>query len=145
MKPERTLGMEIHAVSILLGRRMNTIISNNGAEDITPMHGRILSYISTRLEQGHEIYQRDIETEFEIARSTVTATLKLMEKKGYLRRVGVDHDARLKSIVATELGKEALTRIESSIRQIEGYMREALTPPEYQELMRLLDRLKSVL
>lgn len=145
MKLEQDLGRKLHIASNLLARKMNSIISSNGAEGITPIHGMILGFVNMNREQGCEVYQKDIEAEFDIARSTVTATLKLMEKKGYIRREDVAHDARLKSIFLTPLGKESLNRIESSIHQTEELMRNSLTGQEYSELMRLLDRIKSVL
>lgn len=145
MRPEKDLGMELRALSILLDRRMNALVVSNGAEGITPLHGLILGFLSTQAELEHEVYQKDIEAEFDIARSTVAATLKLMDKKGYIRREGVAHDARLKQIFLTPFGKEAFTQVHSSIQQSEALMRSALTEPEYQELMRLLDRVKSVL
>ncbi|NCB64108.1 MAG: MarR family transcriptional regulator [Clostridia bacterium] len=109
------------------------------------MHGMILKFISICMGLEHEVYQKDIEAEFDIARSTVTATLKLMEKKGYIRREGVAHDARLKKILLTTFGEEALARIDTSIQQAEALMRSAFTEREYQEFMQLLDRVKSVL
>lgn len=145
MKPERSLGREIHAVSNLLDRRMGLIVIENGADDITPMHGMMLGFINERQMYGHDIYQKDIEAEFDVARSTVTATLKLMEKKGYIRREGVAHDARLKRILLTPFGKECFERVYSSIQQTEELMRNSMSGLEYQQLMRLLERLKSVL
>lgn len=145
MRPEKDLGMEIRALSILLDRRMNALVVINGAEGITPLHGMILGFLSTQAELEHEVYQKDIEAEFDIARSTVAATLKLMDKKGYIRREGVAHDARLKRISLTSFGMEAFTQVYSSIQQSEALMRSALTEPEYRELMRLLDRVKMVL
>lgn len=145
MKPPKTLGMELHATSNLLDRCMNAFIISNGAEGVTPMHGMILKHVSINLEHGCDIYQKDIETEFDIARSTVTATLKLMEKKGYIRREGVAHDARLKSITLTPLGEDALIQVDSSIQQSEAQMRNSLSEQEYQELLRLLDCVKSSL
>lgn len=145
MKPERSLGREIHAVSNLMDRRMGLIVINNGADDITPMHGMMLGFINDRQRNGHDIYQKDIEVEFDIARSTVTATLKLMEKKGYIRREGVAHDARLKRILLTSFGKECFERIHSSIQQTEELMRKSMSEQEHDQLMQLLERLKSVL
>ena len=143
MHSDKTLGQKLHMVSNLLDRRMNNIVCENGAEDITPMHGMILGYLCRQ--DGREIYQKDVEAEFNIARSTVTSTLKLMERKGYLLREGVAHDARLKRIVPTPLGRESFERVFCSIRQTELLMRSAMSDGEFQQLMRLLDKLLAVL
>lgn len=145
MEPEKALGRELRAVSNLIDRRMNNIIIANGAEDVTPVHGMILGYLSRQRNRGREVYQRDIEGEFDIARSTVTSLLKLMEKKGYLRRAGVAHDARLKRLELTDAGSGAFERIYSSITESERLLRDSLAPEEYDELLRLLEKLKASL
>lgn len=48
-----------------------------------------------------EIYQRDVEKNFSIRRSSVTSLLKKLEDKQYITRESVEGDARLKQIVLT--------------------------------------------
>ena len=143
MKREKLLGHELKAIDNLIVRRMNAILSAHGAEDVTPMHGMILGYLHDK--RGAEIYQRDIEAEFHITRSTVTSILKLMEKKGYIKRESVACDARLKRITATSLGEDTFHRIDSSIRQTEAAIRSALAPSEYEQLFAMLGKIKSAL
>lgn len=143
MKPDKTLGRELKAATNLMDRRMHSIISANGAAGITPMHGMILGYLHH--EQEKEVYQRDVEAEFSITRSTVTNILQLMEKKGYVQREGVSHDARLKRLRLTLRGEESYWRIDASIRQMEAQFRAGLTPEEYGQLLALLDKVKDVL
>ncbi len=140
---EKSLATELRSINNLLERRLNAIISQNEADDVTPMHGVILGYLNFHTD--HDVYQRDIETQFNITRSTVTSILKLMEQKGYIRREAVSHDARLKKIVMTELGHRAFVRIDSSIRQTEELLRSAVTPEEYVQLITLLEKVKTVL
>ncbi len=143
MQKDKKLGAEIHAVSRRIHRRLNSILSEHDAMDLTPMQGRILGYLHT--ETKRDVYQKDIEAEFSITRSTVTSVLQLMEKHGYIRRESVPHDARLKKIVCTPLGDKAFARIDSSIHQIEGELRDALSPQEHDLMMELLGRLKHTL
>lgn len=143
MIQEPDLGKELRSLNYLIERRLNAMLSMNGVGDITPMHGMILGYLN--MQEGHEVYQKDIETEFGITRSTVTSILKLMEQKGYIKREAVAHDARLKRLVSTPQGVEAFHRVNSSIRQIEETLRSALSPEECRMLFRLFAQLKSVL
>ncbi len=145
MEHRRNLGRELHIVSNLLDRRMNMTAAANGVEGITPVQGMLLGYLSRRKKQQVAVYQRDIEAEFDIARSTVTSLLKLMEKKGYLRREGVSHDARLKRIDVTPAGWEALEKIHSSLLETDQLIRDSLAEGEYDQLMHLLDKVKAVL
>ena len=87
MNPEKALTFQIRTLENLIERKMNYIIAKNVHDDITPMHSMILAYLHRN--EGHDIYQKDIESRFDITRSTVTSILKLMEHKGYIRREGV--------------------------------------------------------
>ena len=53
-----------------------------------------------------DIYQKDVEKEFQIRRSTATGTLQILEKNGFIRREPVKQDARLKKLVPTDKAKE---------------------------------------
>ena len=53
--------------------------------DLTAMQKHVLKFIL--LETMHrEIYQKDIEEEFQVRKPTVTGMLQLLEKKGYIYR-----------------------------------------------------------
>ena len=91
----KRLDNEIH--SMMLASRQE---AGNG--DMTMMQGWIIGYLYRN--QKKEIFQKDLEAEFSIARSTATGILQLMEKKGYLMRQSVPNDARLKKLVLTEMG-----------------------------------------
>ena len=104
---------QMRRVNNLISRRVNYYSRENGVEDVTAMHGWILAYLYQY--QDREIFQRDIERAFSITRSTVTNILQLMEKKGYIRRMSVPQDARLKRLVLTEAGAEAHRQILRSL------------------------------
>ena len=63
-----------------------------------------------------QVFQRDIEREFSITRSTVTNILQLMERKGYIERRSVPQDARLKKLVLTEEENAELMRLLNKLR-----------------------------
>ena len=86
----------------LIFRKINQFARANGVEQATPMHGWIIEYLYRHREE--QVFQRDIEREFSITRSTVTNILQLMERKGYIQRQSVPQDARLKQLVLTEEG-----------------------------------------
>ena len=65
----------------------------------------ILGFLSEQ-NDGHDVFQRDIEAEFNIRRSTASGMLQLLEKDGYIRRENVPGDARLKKIISTDKAKE---------------------------------------
>lgn len=82
-------------------KRKNCIVTMIDGDSLTVMQKHILKFIL--LETLHrEIYQKDIEEEFQIRKSTVTGILQLMEKNGFIYRESVEKDARLKRIVPTK-------------------------------------------
>jgi len=99
-----------------------------GADEATQMNGWILAYLHHN--RDHDTYQKDIESIFGVNRSTVTSIVKLMEKKGYIRRETVPSDARLKKIVITPLGEEVNTKTKQTLDALEVQMRQGLTPEE---------------
>ena len=49
-----------------------------------------------------DIFQKDLEKEFDLKRSSVSLLLNNMEKSDLIQRVPVAEDARLKKIILTE-------------------------------------------
>ena len=132
---------QIRRVNNLISRRVNHYSRLNGVEDVTAMHGWILAFLYECRDQ--EVFQRDVERAFSITRSTVTNILQLMEKKGYIRRVSVPQDARLKRLVLTEEGARAHQQIMLSLRQTDQCIASLLTEEENAELLRLLNKLRA--
>ena len=84
---------QLRRVDNLIFRRLNQFSRANGVEQTTPMHGWIIEYLYRHRDEP--VFQRDIEREFSITRSTVTNILQLMERKGYIERQSVPQVARL--------------------------------------------------
>lgn len=76
-------------------------------DNLTCSNGWIIGYVCEMKERGNDVYQRDLENNFGITRSTTSKVLGLMEKKGLVERVSVSHDARLKKIVPTDRSHRA--------------------------------------
>lgn len=92
--------------------------------------------------EGECVYQRDIEREFGITRSTASKVLILLEKKGYVKREGVSHDARLKKLILTEKSREMSRAIHESAVQLERSLIEGFTNEELETLFGYLDRVQ---
>lgn len=143
MKHKETIGFEIRSLDNLITRKMFAYGAKNGVDKLTVMHGWIIGYLYDNLEK--EIFQKDIEAEFSIARSTVTGILKLMEKKGYIVRKSVPYDARLKKLVLTELGIEMNKKTRNSIDAMDEDITSCFTKKETEEFIRLAKKLKKSL
>lgn len=117
MKEDIPAGMHLHRVNNQISRRLGLETRKRGIDDITGSNGWILEFLK-RNEQ-REIFQKDVEAEFMLARSTVTAVIKLMEQKGYIRRESVAYDGRLKRLLLTEKGAQAQRQMGSVIADVE--------------------------
>ena len=130
---------QIRRVDNLIFRKINQFARENGVEQATPMHGWIIEYLYRHRDAA--VFQRDIEREFSITRSTVTNILQLMERKGYITRRSVEQDARLKQLVLTEKGRQFHENTMLALHQTDEYVAGLLTEEENTELLRLLNKL----
>ena len=130
---------QIRRVDNLIFRKINQFARENGVEQATPMHGWIIEYLYRHRDAA--VFQRDIEREFSITRSTVTNILQLMERKGYITRRSVEQDARLKQLVLTEKGRQFHENTMLALHQTDEYVASLLTEEENTELLRLLNKL----
>ncbi len=134
---ENQIGMQIKKLSNLMRRRMMNSPILKEINNITGMHGWIIGYIA----HHDKVYQRDLEQQFNIRRSTVTKLLQAMENNGLIRRACVKEDARLKQIELTDKAMEFYKRIEEQIAQTESVLRKGLTEKEITTLNLLFDKL----
>ena len=89
-----------------------------------------------------DIFQRDLERELSLAKSTITCILKPMEQKGYIERVSVASDARLKKLVVTEKGREMHHICYDNMLQMEKTLRNGLTEEELQTFFTIMGKMK---
>lgn len=133
--PARSIGFELHMLANLIKREF----AAQAPAQLTPIQGRIIAMLCHRT---GAVFQRDIEAELHIRRSTATGILQLMEKNGLLVREPVAYDARLKRLVATERAKQLLAEVDAAIRGFEQQLRQGLDEDQLAQLFVLFDILK---
>lgn len=141
MEEDYKIGYEIKTLDNLLFRNFLTAARYYGVDEMTVMHGWILGYLCDN--PGKEIFQRDIETQFSIGRSSVTGILTLMEKKGYIKRARVSRDARLKKLLLTENGRSAHLKTREIVEQIDRELVEGLTEEELRIFAQVIAKVKA--
>ena len=100
MKKHPYLGKELHRLDVSIGRSLYQCLIASGLEELSGTNGRIIRFLSEH--ENEDVYQRDLEKEFGITRSTASRVITLMAEKGLVTRTGVGHDARLKKLALTE-------------------------------------------
>lgn len=131
------IGKEIDILSNKFKRVINHKISQYG---VTGIQGKIIGFIKFESVK-RDVFQKDIEEEFDIRRSSVTSVITLLEKKGYVKRVSVLKDARLKKLVLTEKGLELHNEVYNDIDNFESYVKDELTEDEMNIFIDILNRL----
>ena len=91
-------GRLINTVSHKLKRQVAFPEAESG---LSNMQRLVLNYILFQVLK-RDIYQKDIEREFQIRRSTATGILQLLEREGFIYRETAEQDARLKKLIPTE-------------------------------------------
>ena len=108
--------------------------------DLNGLQARILGFIERSNLMSKNVYQKNIEAEFKIRRSSVSSVLNTMEKNGYIERQSDDSDARLKKIVLTDKAKLASCKHRKAIDAFEESAIKNFTEEEISALKELLGR-----
>lgn len=135
------IGFQLHSLSNLMKRRMeHSEFFSHMDDNITRNNGWILNYLAYHSDR--DIYQKDIENDFCIRRSTVSKSIRLMEEKGFIRREAVPNDARLKKLVLTQAGKELQAAIEKEQQEAERLLRQGVTEEELEVFFQVMEKFK---
>ena len=135
------VGLTIHMLDLGMKKILEQRMKAEGYDEVTMMHGWILKYLYDNREK--EIYQRDIEKQFGIGRSTVTTIIQLMEKRDLVCRQSVEHDARLKKVMLTEKGYRHNELVEKNIHRMHGLALAGLSEEEKTEFLRISEKIGS--
>lgn len=139
MRDIRMIGAQVRRLSNLMKRRMDEALADAGIGCVTGVQGRVLGYIAHH--QDQPVFQRDLEEEFYIRRSTATGILQLMEQKGLLERRPVEQDARLKRLCLTPKALAIHQAIENQIRRTEEELAACLTQQELDQFFSIAAKL----
>ena len=131
------LGKSIHELDNLIYRNMLAQGRKYGYDQITVMNGWIVKYLA--LNEDKDIFQKDIENEFGITKSTVAGIIKLMEKKGFIERVSVPKDARLKKIVLTEKALQFREQVMEDLAGLEQTLTAGVSRKDLATFFKVMD------
>ncbi len=141
MNPKDCVGIEVRTLNNTIFRTLLAYEASRGVDEVTVMHGWIIGFIYEN--SSRDIFQKDIEVEFSIAKSTVTGILKLMEKKGYITRESVAWDARLKKLVLTDMGRKLHEGTMKNLDKLESNIRKNIDTEDLNTFFRVVRQMKS--
>ncbi len=141
MKNEEQIGYKIKELSRLIDKSiyLKSMLNTNG-DSATAMHGWIIGYLYHR--RNKDVFQRDMEADFHMAKSSITAALQGLERGGYIKRIPAEHDGRLKKIVLTQEGMCFHNSVEKGVREMEHHLTDRLDSEQVSQTFFLLDQIK---
>lgn len=141
MNQERSVSFEFKIISNLIKRQIDNSASIQYLDSLTGTNGWIIGFLAEN--DNKDIFQRDLEEQFSIRRSTASSIVKLMEQKGFITRVPVAYDARLKKIVLTKKAYEIHETIFKDMANLEQQLISGLTTEELYAFFKVVDKIKS--
>lgn len=134
----KPLAYRLRALNNQVRRRLEKTAIMENTADLTGMQYGILGFIG---DQSGDVYQKDIEAEFNIRRSTASGMLKLMERNGYIQRVYDTTDTRLKKITLTEKATELDKVATANIMRLQKQMTKDIDEEEMERFYRTLEKI----
>ena len=139
MDKNRDICFEFRRINNLIRRDIERSKINGEIDTSSFVHGWAIRYLYDNREK--EIFQKDIEKEFSIRRSTASNILKLMEKNGLIERISVPYDARLKKLTLTKKAVEIHETVLINIRKREEKIRKNLTDEEIKTFFAITEKI----
>lgn len=141
MGSDREIGYEIRVLNNTIRNSINSIKLNKAIESnphTTRLHAWVIGFV---FHSKNPVYQKDIETEFQIKRSTASTLLASMEKNGLITRRSVDHDARLKQVILTDKARKMHETFLVTARKVEENLARGLSDEELRNFFSTLDKI----
>lgn len=108
--------------------------------NIIGAQGRTLIYILVESKQ-RDLFQKDIEEEYNIRPSTASVLLKKMEQDGLITREPIPTDNRLKKIVPTKKAIAAQPGVIKDITVLENKLTDDIDPKQIEMFFNIVDKM----
>ncbi len=138
MKNKNIVGYQIHTLDNMIGRQITSLFESDG---LTKMQTWIIGYLYEHADEN--IFQKDIEAQFHIARSTATGILKIMEKNDLLTREPVASDARLKRLILTQKGISHQLHVIQNLQLLEERLKQQIDPKDLDVFFQVLYQMQN--
>ena len=142
MKSQYPIGLHINKLSRLISRKVDAAVLSAIDDNITVSQAYVIDFITDN--NDRDVFQKDLEMEFDLKRSSVSLMLNNMEKHDLIKRVPVAEDARLKKIILTEKAIELSKKIAYAIDSVEGILAENLNQDEINTFLALISLIDSI-
>ena len=138
----RQIGPMARKLNRYIKQNMNQMISDVTDNQVTSAQARILYYLEWM--NDHEkidVYQKDIEAFLSVSKSTASEMISTLEHNGFISRIKLENDGRLRKIVLNEKGYETNKKIGETIKNFDMNMQNKLSEKELENFFEIIDKL----
>lgn len=139
---EQLLAFRIKSLNNQIRRLLERKAMFKNDADLTGMQYAVLGYLHENSDQK-EIYQRDLEAEFNTRRSTASEMLKTLEKKGYIQRETDPVDSRLKRIKTTDKAKKLYAVTRSNMEKLQEQLMDGISEKEMKQFFETMQKISN--
>ena len=137
----RPIHVELRSLSHRIHRFFQNSPNKRAVDSVTGTNGWIIGYLADH--EDRDVFQKDIEKEFDITRSTASKVIDLMEQKGLVERKTVPQDARLRKLVLTEKSRQLVSLINLDKQNLEKALIKGFSEEEKATLVRLILKMRT--
>lgn len=138
---EQYISTQLRGLSHRIHRFFENSPNKKEVDSITGTHGWIIAFLSCK--KGEDVFQKDVEREFDVTRATASKVIDLMEQKGLVKRERVSHDARLRKLVLTHKAESVSALIEKDRNLLEETLVKGFSEAEKKQLCEFISRMKN--
>lgn len=136
---ENAVGFYIRELGNALKKHREADECNSELKNITMMQRWVIWYLTCNTD--HDVYQRELEAELNIGKSTLTELLNLMEKNNLVVRLASKKDARCKKIELTEKSIRINSEISRNIKNTEEKLKKDIPQDELDMFLRNIKKM----
>lgn len=134
------VALALRGINHRIRRFIDSNLNRKTVERVTGTNSFIIGYIAERYPEN--VYQRDIEREFGITRSSTSKIISLMISKDLIRTEKVDGDGRLKRLVLTGKARKLAGLMQDDSREVEKKLTRGFTPAEIDTFLGYIERME---
>lgn len=134
---EKTIGFKVRQLSNVLKRHGDQRHQQFESQNISMMQSWVIRFLAHN--KGKDVFQKNLEQELNIGKSTLTEILHVMEKNDLVIRQPCKEDNRCKKLVLTARGEAIHKEVENDIEAFEAKLRIGISDDEMKEFFRLVN------
>lgn len=135
------VGRAIRGIGYMINRLFLANAKSHGLDETTTMHAWILRYLKEH--ENEDVFQKTLEQEFRMHKSSMSTILTLMESKGLISRHAMADDHRKNKLTLTPKGESMEKSIKKVVEDTEKQILEGISNDELAQCKATLNKIIS--